>query len=226
MKKRKPKKKRYSRIVSHRRDFTFKKLHLKKGLLTGGIGSGKSTVGSIFNVLNIPVYNSDQEAKKLMTQNDLVKNKIIQSFGDQSYVDGDLNTGFLAKSVFGNLDQLQILNNIVHPAVFEHFLQWAENFQAPYVLQESALISNIGHYYTPDFIIYVFAPESIRIQRTVQRDKRREREIKLRIKAQASDDFFRKIANYIVYNDGNHSILPQVYEIHQKIIKTSVKVSI
>ena len=141
-------------------------------------------------------------------------------------MDGDLNTGFLAKSVFGNLDQLQILNNIVHPAVFEHFLQWAENFQAPYVLQESALISNIGHYYTPDFIIYVFAPESIRIQRTVQRDKRREREIKLRIKAQASDDFFRKIANYIVYNDGNHSILPQVYEIHQKIIKTSVKVSI
>jgi dephospho-CoA kinase len=199
---------------------------LKKGLLTGGIGSGKSTVGSIFNVLNIPVYNSDQEAKKLMMQNELVKKKIIQSFGDQSYVDGDLNTGFLAKSVFGNLDQLQILNNIVHPAVFEHFLQWAENFQAPYVLQESALISNIGHYYTPDFIIYVFAPESIRIQRTVQRDKRREREIKLRIKSQASDDFFRKIANYIVYNDGNHSILPQVYEIHQKIIKTSVKVSI
>ncbi|HMS29400.1 MAG TPA: dephospho-CoA kinase [Saprospiraceae bacterium] len=199
---------------------------MKKGLLTGGIGSGKSTVGSIFNALNIPVYNSDQEAKKLMMQNELVKKKIIQAFGEQSYVEGDLNTGFLAKSVFGNLDQLQILNDIVHPAVFEHFLKWAENFQAPYVLQESALISNLGHYYTPDFVIYVFAPETIRIQRTVQRDKRREREIKQRIKAQASDDLFRKIATYIVDNDGNHSVIPQVFEIHQKIIKTSVKASV
>ena len=138
--------------------------------LTGGIGSGKSTVGAMFQKLGVPIYNSDLEAKNLMSRSKKIKRDIEVLLGKESYLDGQLNKEYIAKIVFKDSKLLQGLNNIVHPAVRSHFKMWCKRQNVPYVIQEAAIIFENGTNEFYDKIILVTAPKDIRIQRVVARD--------------------------------------------------------
>ncbi len=146
--------------------------------ITGGIGSGKSTVARIFGVLGIPVYDADSRAKWLMHHDQILKTQIIQAFGTQSYtVEGELNRVYLAKQAFGNPDQVRQLNNLVHPRVGDDYTQWTVRHAGfPYVLKEAALLFEAGSYQALDKILVVSAPLALRMQRVLRRDRHRTQE--------------------------------------------------
>lgn len=184
--------------------------------ITGGIGSGKSTVCKAFEVLHAPVYYADLEAKKLIIENEGIKNEILTLFGKDAYtVKGEYNTEFIRSKVFNNKALLQQLNQLVHPAVRLHYTQWATkmSFQKhAYVLKEAAIMDkNQGL----DKIIYVYASEELRIQRTLERDPQKNREmVKSIISKQKSDTEFKSISDYIINNE-DQLIFPQVLHLHQ-----------
>lgn len=185
--------------------------------ITGGIGSGKSTVCKVFEVLGIPIYEADLRARLLMTQNIDLMEAIKQTFGEEAYdTSGQLNRPFIAAEVFKDGDKLTTLNQLVHPKVGEDFRDWAQaNHQAPYLINEAALMFESGRYQDLDKVITVFAPENIRIQRVSLRDKHRsEKETKAIIKKQLAEEEKIKRANYVIYNDGAELVIPQVLELH------------
>ncbi|MGL6068008.1 MAG: dephospho-CoA kinase, partial [Sediminibacterium sp.] len=138
--------------------------------LTGGIGSGKSVVAKIFRTLGIPVLDADKLARSIMEEDTIVQRDIIKTFGEESYIDGKLNRGFLAKIVFKNPYQLQILNNITHPRTIAAGFEWAKKQNAPYVVKEAALFFESGSAEGIDKMIGVTAPKALRIQRVMKRD--------------------------------------------------------
>ena len=140
---------------------------LKIGL-TGGIGSGKSTVAKVFEVLGIPVYYADEAAKRLMNEDENLKEKLQQQFGKQTYVDGKLNRGYLSSLVFNDPEKLAILNSIVHPATIEDAAKWMTQQKTPYVIKEAALIFESGSQKDLDKVIGVFAPAPLRILRVIK----------------------------------------------------------
>ncbi|WP_343486094.1 dephospho-CoA kinase [Allomuricauda sp. d1] len=186
--------------------------------LTGGIGSGKSFVAAIFKELDIPVYDSDLEAKRLMHSSSPLKEAIIGLLGENAYYDEGLNRAFVAEKVFGNSKLLSDLNAIVHPAVKEHFLNWCKNQNAPYVIQETALIfeNNIQDRY--DAIILVVAPEALRIKRVMQRDDQTKKQVLMRMGEQLDDGEKRKHAHFIIDNVNADLTREQVHKIHEAIV--------
>lgn len=187
--------------------------------VTGGIGSGKSLVCSIFSVLGVPIYNADDRAKWLMGSNIDLRNKIKNFFGEESYFnDESLNREYLAKAVFSNPEQLKKLNDVVHPAVAVDFSQWVlENQEAPYLIKEAALIFESGADKTLDFVINIAAPEQVRIQRVLKRDhKRGEEQIKAIIEKQLPDETRAKMADFQIVNDDSQLVIPQVLNLHKK----------
>lgn len=185
--------------------------------ITGGIGSGKTTVCEIFEHLGVPVYYADTRAKELMANDGKLKAKIIQAFGEKAYVDGNLDRQYLAKIVFDSKQKLSVLNGLVHPAVADDFDEWLEAHKsAPYVLKEAAILFESGAYQNVDVSVLVIAPEELRIKRVMQRDGTSREQVLQRIKNQWNQERKEKLADYIITNDGQQLVIPQVLEFHNK----------
>ncbi|MFU1856099.1 dephospho-CoA kinase [Sphingobacterium sp. NGMCC 1.201703] len=191
---------------------------LKIGI-TGGIGSGKTFICRLFEALGIPVYNADEEAKKLMNTDVRIKEKLIAQFGAATYKDGLLDRAFLANMVFSDKDKLGLLNSIVHPIVIQEAKDWAERQTTRYSLKEAALLFESGSYKELDYTILVTAPMDIRIQRVIERDGATEQQVRERINKQLSDEEKLQLADFVIVNDGITPLLPQVWKLHQKFLK-------
>jgi len=191
---------------------------LKIGI-TGGIGSGKTYICRLFEALGIPVYNADEEAKRLMNTDIRIKEKLIAQFGESTYKDGLLDRAFLANMVFSDKDKLELLNGIVHPIVIQEAKDWAERQTTRYSLKEAALLFESGSYKELDYTILVTAPMDIRIQRVIERDGTTEQQVQERINKQLSDEEKLQLADFVIVNDGITPLLPQVWTLHQKFLK-------
>ncbi|WP_318308783.1 dephospho-CoA kinase [Flagellimonas crocea] len=191
--------------------------------LTGGIGSGKSTVASMFSELGVPVYNSDFEAKKLMSSSKEVKSAIIELLGTEAYTKDVLNRSYIAEKVFNNPPLLEKLNAIVHPAVREHFLDWAAHQDSPYVIQETALIFENNAQNTYDCTILVTAPTKTRIQRVMDRDGVERHAVVDRMKNQLEDGEKLDLADYSIKNLDLDKTKKKVKELHLKLLAMSSK---
>ncbi len=190
---------------------------LKIGL-TGGIGSGKSTVAQMFSELGVPVYTADQRAKTLQNQEPL-KSKISQLFGSQLYKNEQLDRKMLAEIVFNNKQKLEQLNQLVHPAVAQDFENWLLKKDAPYIIKEAAIIFEIKAERQYDKIILVTAPENVRISRVIDRDKSNIEQVKARIINQLSDSEKIKKADFIIENTDLLRTKAQVFTIHKSILE-------
>jgi len=187
--------------------------------VTGGIGSGKTLVCEVFKRLGIPVYNADNEAKNILNSNTEVRKSIENYFGQYIYQNNILNKKKLAEIIFNNTEAIQKINSIVHPVVRQNFIEWCKlQENKPYVIEEAAIIFESGAYKELDYTINVFAPEQIRIQRVMERDKATIEDVKNRIQNQMNDDERVKLANFTIINDGTKMIIPQILEIHSKIV--------
>ena len=195
---------------------------LKVGI-TGGIGSGKTTVCKVFEALGIPVYYADWHARQLMVNAPRLVAGVKELFGPDAYLeDGALNRPYIAEKVFNNDKNLQQLNHLVHPAVAEDADRWhhaQEN--VPYTLKEAALLFESGINKQLDKVITVFAPEELRLQRVIARDKVSAKEVRARMVKQMPEAEKLKLADFVVYNDGAHSLVRQVWDIHQALLATS-----
>jgi dephospho-CoA kinase len=187
--------------------------------LTGGIGSGKTTVANYFKELGIPVYIADVEAKLLMKRSKVIIRKLIQLFGSETYYKGELNKPFIANKVFNDPVLLEKMNTIVHPKVASHFKRWLKKQDAPYVIKEAAIIFENNTYTSLDYIITVIATERTRINRVIERDKSSEERVKAIIKNQWSDAEKVKLSNFVIENIELADTKNQVINIHQKILK-------
>ena len=195
---------------------------LKVGI-TGGIGSGKTTVCKVFEALGIPVYYADWHARQLMVNAPRLVAGVKELFGPDAYLeDGALNRPFIAKKVFNNDKKLQQLNHLVHPAVAEDADRWhSAQENVPYTLKEAALLFESGNYKHLDKVITVFAPEDLRIQRVMDRDQVSSTEVRARMAKQMPEEEKLKRADFVVYNDGTHSLIRQVWVIHQALLAKS-----
>jgi len=187
--------------------------------LTGGIGSGKTTVANYFKALGVPVYIADVEAKALMKRSKIIKRKLIQLFGKKAYVNDELNKALIAQKIFNNAALLESMNSIVHPKVASHFKRWLKKQDTPYVIKEAAIFFENGTYKSLDCIITVTAPEASRIQRVVKRDQSSEKKVKAIIKNQWSDAEKVKLSDFVIENINLEDTKNQVNKIHQKILK-------
>ncbi len=192
---------------------------LKVGI-TGGIGSGKTTVCGIFSTLGIPVYYADTRAKELMNSDPELKNQIIKLFGKEAYLpEGGLNTKHIASKAFTDKTLLQQLNALVHPAVFRDSINWfQEHSDKPYVLYEAAIMFESGNNKMMDKMITVYAPEEDRISRIIARDKVGRVDVLDRINKQLPEEEKIKRADFIIYNDETHPLIEQIMNIHQQLI--------
>ncbi|MBT2160981.1 dephospho-CoA kinase [Zobellia barbeyronii] len=187
--------------------------------LTGGIGSGKTTVAKMFEELGVPVYNSDERAKDLMQKSPGLIAAIKELLGDAAYKEGKLDRGYVSKQVFNNKELLNALNAIVHPAVRKDFISWAEGQSSDYVIQEAAIIFEIGSQDFYDCIILVTAPKETRIDRIMQRDASNTVEgIEARMKNQLSDNKKIESSHYIIQNENIEQTKVQVLDVHRDLL--------
>lgn len=187
--------------------------------LTGGIGSGKSTVARLFQELGIPVYIADDEAKKLMLQKE-IREKIINLLGEDAYINKTLNKKYIASKVFQDSDLLTQLNQIVHPAVAQHFSQWLKEQKGIYVIKEAAILFENGGYKNCDKTILVKADKNTRLQRVLKRDKTSIDDIEARMKNQWPDSKKEKLADFIIANnEGIKELKCRVQIIHEILKK-------
>ena len=186
--------------------------------LTGGIGSGKSTVAKIFAQLGIPVLDADATAKAIMNEDSSVKSKLIELFGAEAYKESQLNRAYIAQLVFEDSFKLQQLNAIVHPITIQYAKDWASKQSAPYVIKEAALFFESGSSEGVDKIIGVTAPKHIRIQRVMHRDQISREDVIKRMEHQLEDSLKMKLSDWVIQNDDLHLIIPQVLAIHKEIL--------
>ena len=169
--------------------------------VTGGIGSGKSTVCEMFAQLGVSLYDCDSQAKRLMSESEAVRSQIIETFGEDAYLNGELNRAFLAEQVFGDAEQLALLNGIVHPAVREDFRGWCEEHQTEqYVMIESAILFDAGFESEVDVVLAVLAPRELRVMRVCNRNGLTPAQVEERIAHQMSDDELHSRADYTMVN--------------------------
>jgi dephospho-CoA kinase len=190
---------------------------LKVGL-TGGIGSGKTTVARIFEILDIPVYYADEAAKRIMNSDTALIGAIKKNFGEKSYDGAELNREFLASVVFNDPYQLELLNSLVHPATINDAGQWMQKQQAPYVIKEAALLFESSAASGLDLIIGVSAPAALRLKRTMERDGSTREEILKRMNRQIEESIKMKLCDFVLYNDEQQLLIPQVLELHEKLL--------
>jgi dephospho-CoA kinase len=190
---------------------------LKIGI-TGGIGSGKSTVAKVFEILGVPVFYADQQAKSLMHTDELLVSGIKDNFGQEAYSDNQLNRKYIADIVFNNQAELAKLNSLVHPAVFRAFDVWVDAQKAPYVLKEAALLFESGSYKLCDKTILVTAPEKLKILRVMHRDSITEELVKARINKQWTEEQGIDLADYKIINDEEQLLIPQVLQLHEQFL--------
>lgn len=188
--------------------------------LTGGIGSGKTTVAKMFEELKVPVYIADLEAKNLMDKSKVIKRKIINLFGSNAYKNEVLNKPFIADKIFNNEELLSKMNAIVHPRVRAHFKKWIAKQSVPYIINEAAILFENGSYLNCDAVITVTASEEDRIKRVIARDNSSVEKVKAIIKNQWSDADKIKLSQYVIVNENLLETQEQVRKIHQIILKT------
>ncbi|WP_194768563.1 dephospho-CoA kinase [Tamlana sp. I1] len=187
--------------------------------LTGGIGSGKTTVAKMFKDLGVPVYIADDEAKKLMLESKTIKQELIQLFGENAYIKEGLNKPFIANIIFNDKSYLQKMNQIVHPRVAEHFKSWAIKQDAPYVIKEVAILFENGGHEACDYVITVTASKEIRIERLLERDETSVEKIEAIMKNQWSDEEKIKRSQFVIFNNTLEETREQVLKVHQEIIR-------
>lgn len=188
--------------------------------LTGGIGSGKSTVASMFLDIGIPVYNSDIRAKELMAESAGLRASIENLIGAEAYEGKQLNRAYISQKVFNNRDLLQELNSLVHPAVREDARAWARAQEnSPYAIQEAAILIENGSFKDFDAIILVTAPENTRMERLLERDGSKEEEIRERMKNQWTDAEKIPFADFVIENTDLETTRLKVMEIHRKLLE-------
>jgi dephospho-CoA kinase len=190
---------------------------LKIGL-TGGIGSGKTTVAHIFEVLGIPVYYADDAAKRLMNEDEHLKQQIITHFGEESYVDGKLNRSYLSAVVFLDAEKIKLINSITHPATIANAELWMSKQTAPYAIKEAALIFEAAAEKQLDLIIGVQAPLPIRMQRVMQRDNITEEAVLARMQKQMNEEDKMNRCDFVIINDEKELLIPQVVALHEKLL--------
>ena len=191
---------------------------LKVGI-TGGIGSGKSSIAKVFEVLGIPVYYADDAAKKLMNEDAALKEKLIAIFGKEIYQDGILNRSHLSGLVFNNPDKLAQLNSIVHPATIADAESWMQQQHSPYAIKEAAILFESGANKYVDKVIGVYAPIQLRISRVMQRDNSTEEAVTARMNKQMEEEKKMKLCDYVIANDEQELVIPQVLKIHELLMK-------
>lgn len=171
--------------------------------LTGGIGSGKTTVSKEFQKYSIKVYNSDLRAKFLMNNSIVLKNKLINNFGKEFYINDELNKSYISQIIFNDPISLKLINSMVHPEVFNDFNEWKQSLSEKFVLYESALIFETGSYKLNDFNILVTCDHDLRVKRIIKRDGINEEKINSIINNQWDDDKKIPLADYIFFNTSN-----------------------
>ena len=191
--------------------------------ITGGIGSGKSTVCRVFNSLGIPTFDADAVGKSIMTTNSHLMMRIKEVFGPESYDEnGQLNRAFLAAQVFNDDTALQQLNALVHPVVIAAGNSWFERqHNVPYALKEAALLFESGSYKAHDYNILVYASEEVRIQRVMARDRVGAEQVRQRIAKQMPEQEKKSLADFLIDNDGTQPLIPQVMKLHEHFIGLS-----
>lgn len=187
--------------------------------LTGGIGSGKSTVAKIFEVLGIPVFNADIEAKKLMEENPDIRAAVQGQFGQKTYTDGKLNRGILSAKVFSDPYLLDKLNAIVHPITIAYASTWANKQSSPYVIKEAALIFEAGSGANLQYVVGVYAPKALRIHRVIQRDQYTREQVTERMNRQIDEELKMKLCDYVLVNDEQQLLTPQVLQLHKTFLR-------
>jgi dephospho-CoA kinase len=189
--------------------------------LTGGIGSGKTTIATLFDRFdNVVIYNADFEAKKIMNSSSIIKSQIIQQFGEKSYLNNQLNRSYLASLVFNNKNNLKTLTSLVHPEVKKHFQQFVNlHSKKDYILYENAILFESKNNLNCDTIISVFTPLYIRIKRTMLRDNCSREEVEFRMKNQYLEEKKHLQSNYVVYNFTKEMAQNQVLRIHNILTK-------
>jgi dephospho-CoA kinase len=186
--------------------------------LTGGIGSGKTTVAKIFELLGIPVYYADDAAKRIMNEDEELKTAIQNRFGKEAYDNGQLNRAYLSAKVFTDPFQLELLNSLVHPATIRDAAKWMTQQKTPYAIKEAALIFESGSAELLDYVIGVYAPSQLRIKRTMERNHMDYDEVKQRMNKQLDENMKMKLCDFVIYNDEEHLLIPQVIELHQRLL--------
>lgn len=186
--------------------------------ITGGIGSGKTTVTKIFETLGIPIYLADDAAKRLMNEDELIKEQLLQHFGAATYTNGLLNRQYLSAQVFGNKEKLELLNSIVHPVTIKDAETWMQQQTTPYAIKEAALIFESGMQKELDYVIGVYAPATLRIFRSMKRDNSSKEKVLERMNQQMDEDIKMKLCDAVIINDEQQAVLPQVMMLHQKLL--------
>lgn len=191
---------------------------LKIGL-TGGIGSGKSTVAQIFRVLEVPVYDADSAARRLMEEDRDLKEKIISHFGVESYLEGALNRPFIASIVFSQPEKLALLNSLVHPHTIADADAWARQQHAPYTIKEAALMFESESFHHLDKVIGVSAPRPLRLLRAMRRDGLTREAVEARMNRQLDENIKMRLCDFVIVNDEQQALLPQVLALHQELLQ-------
>lgn len=186
--------------------------------LTGGIGSGKTTVAKLFSELGVPIYIADIEAKKLTDSSKVIRRKLIALLGEDAYLESKINRKFVADKIFNDKKLLENVNAVIHPKVAAHFKKWVSKQKAAYVIKEAAILFENGGYKNCDLVILVTAPKAVRIERVIARDNTSTIDIEQRMNNQWSDEKKRKLADIIIENVELKSTQKQVEKIHNSLI--------
>lgn len=192
--------------------------------LTGGIGSGKSTIARMFEVLGVPVYYADKASKKLYNTDKELMAALKQHFGEDIYIDGEINKTRLAEIVFNDEKKLALLNSLVHPPTIRDAEKWMSKQNSPYVVKEAALLFESGSVASLDYVIGVKAPVALRIKRVMDRDGVTRDEVMRRINRQIDEEIKMKLCDFIIQNNEQQLVIPQVLALHQKLASLSAQV--
>jgi dephospho-CoA kinase len=186
--------------------------------LTGGIGSGKTIVAKLFELLNIPVYYADEASKRLYHSDKELMANIKKHFGEDVYTNEQLNRQHLAEIVFNNPEKLELLNTLVHPPTIKDAEQWMNRQTTPYVVKEAALLFESGSAASLDYVIGVRAPVALRIKRTMDRDGFSSEEVMKRMDRQIDEDMKMRLCDFVINNDEQELIIPQVISLHTSFL--------
>jgi dephospho-CoA kinase len=195
---------------------------LKIGL-TGGIGSGKTTVAKIFELLQVPVYYADQASKRLYQTDPQLKADLKKHFGEDIYSEDQLNRSKLAGIVFGDKEKLDLLNQLVHPPTIRDAEQWFLQQSTPYVIKEAALLFESGSVQGLDYVIGVYAPVHLRTKRVMDRDGIEKNAVQNRMHKQLAETLKMKLCDFVITNDEQDLVIPQVIHLHQKFLSLAAR---
>jgi dephospho-CoA kinase len=202
------------------------KIKVRSGLklgVTGGIGSGKTSVCKVFSILRIPVFSADPVARDIMDSDSFIIKEINTIAGRDMYTSGELDRKELAKLIFNNTSLLKEVNALVHPVVFDYFRKWEMEQEAPYVIMEAAILFESGASKLVDRVVSVVAPVEERVERVIKRNRLSRKQVMERIRNQMDDAERIKLSDYVIYNSENDMIIPSVLKIHDDMVAAANK---